>query len=80
MLGYEDDEELVRLLAIRARNLVETEQVPLDDIVVLTPSGAAKSRLEHGSGCDGFSSQVGRSRARCWPRVSTASRVWSARW
>ena len=80
ILGYEDDEGLVRLLAIVLRNLVETEQVPLDDIVVLTPSGAAKSRLRARGGSTGSGSQVGRSRARCWPRVSTASRVWSARW
>lgn len=54
ILGYEDDEGLARLLAIVLRNLVETEQVPLDHIVVLTPSGAAKSRLRARERIDGF--------------------------
>jgi hypothetical protein len=54
ILGYEDVEGLVRLLAIVLRNLVETEQVQLDDIVVLTPSGAAKSRLRARERIDGF--------------------------
>lgn len=54
ILGYDDDEGLVRLLAIVLRNLVETEQVPLDHIVVLTPSGAAKSRLRARERIDGF--------------------------
>ncbi len=54
ILGYEDDEGLVRLLAIVLRNLVEEEEVPLDDIVVLTPSGKAKSRLRAHERIDGF--------------------------
>jgi len=54
ILGYEDDEGLVRLLAIVLKNLVESEEVPLDDIVVLTPSGKAKSRLRARERIDGF--------------------------
>ncbi len=54
VLGYEDDEGLARLLATVLRNLVEEERVPLEDIVVLTPSGTAKSRLRCRGGVDGF--------------------------
>jgi len=54
ILGYEDDEELTRLLAVVLRNLVEQEQVPLEDIVVLTPSGSGKSRLRASGSVDGF--------------------------
>ncbi len=54
ILGYDDDEGLARLLAIVLRNLVEEERVPLDNIVVLTPSGAAKSRLRARERIDGF--------------------------
>jgi hypothetical protein len=45
ILGYEDDEGLARLLGTVLRNLVEEEQVPMEDIAVLTPSGSGKSRL-----------------------------------
>lgn len=54
VLGYEDDEGLARLLATVLRNLVEEEHVPLEDIVVLTPAGTAKSRLRSRGGVDGF--------------------------
>jgi len=54
ILGYEDDEGLARLLALVLRNLVEGERVPLEDIVVLTPSGTAKSRLRSRGTVDGF--------------------------
>lgn len=54
ILGYEDDEGLARLLAVVLRNLVEGERVPLEDIVVLTPSGTAKSRLRSRGSVDGF--------------------------
>jgi len=54
ILGYEDDEELAHLLAVVLRNLVEQEHVPLEDIVVLTPSGTGKSRLRALGSVDGF--------------------------
>ncbi|MEW6059180.1 MAG: AAA family ATPase, partial [Actinomycetota bacterium] len=54
ILGYRDDEELVHLLAVVLRNLVEEEKVPLEDIVVLTPSGTAKSKLRRRGSVDGF--------------------------
>jgi len=54
ILGYRDDEELVHLLAVVLRNLVEEEKVPLEDIVVLTPSGKEKSRLRSRERVDGF--------------------------
>jgi len=45
VLGYEDDEALVRLVHTVLVNLVEEERVPLEDIALLTPSGTGKSRL-----------------------------------
>ena len=45
ILGYADDDDLAGLVGVVLRNLIEGEQVPAEDIVVLTPSGAAKSRL-----------------------------------
>jgi hypothetical protein len=45
VLGYDNDDELARLVEVVLINLVEQEQIPLDDIVLLTPSGKAKSRL-----------------------------------
>jgi ATP-dependent exoDNAse (exonuclease V) beta subunit len=53
ILGYEDHAGLRRLLAIVLRNLAE-EQVPPEDIVVLTPSGRNKSRLRAEPRVDGF--------------------------
>jgi hypothetical protein len=53
ILGYEDYPGLRRLLAIVLRNLAE-EQVPPEDIVVLTPSGRNKSRLRAEPRVDGF--------------------------
>ena len=54
ILGYEDDDGLARLLGIVLTNLVEEEHLHLDDIVVLTPSGRAKSRLRARERIDGF--------------------------
>ena len=54
ILGYEREEDLERLLSVVLRNLVEEEQVPLEDIVVLTPSGKDKSRLRSAGPVDGF--------------------------
>jgi hypothetical protein len=54
VLGYRDDDELARLLAIVLTNLVEGEQVPLEAIVVLTPAGKTKSRLRSRGSVDGF--------------------------
>jgi hypothetical protein len=45
VLAYDDDDELARLVEVVLINLVEQDQIPLDDIVLLTPSGKAKSRL-----------------------------------
>jgi hypothetical protein len=54
ILGYDDDDDLARLLAIVLRNLVDEEHVPLEDIAVLTPSGTEKSRLRARGSVDGF--------------------------
>ncbi|HET8527076.1 MAG TPA: ATP-binding domain-containing protein [Actinomycetota bacterium] len=54
ILGYEDDEGLAHLLSVVLRNLVDEEHVPLEDIVVLTPSGAEKSALRKRGSVDGF--------------------------
>ena len=54
ILGYEDDDDLEHLLAVVLRNLVEEEHVPLEDIVVLTPSGTGKSRLRSRGSAGGF--------------------------
>jgi hypothetical protein len=54
ILGYDDDDGLGRLLAVVLTNLVEQEHVPLEDIVVLTPSGTEKSRLRRRGSVDGF--------------------------
>lgn len=45
ILGYANDEELARTVGVVLTNLIEEERVPPGDIVVLTPSGTAKSRL-----------------------------------
>ncbi len=54
ILGYKDDRDLAHLLAVVLTNLVEEEDVPLEDIVVLTPSGKEKSRLRARDRVDGF--------------------------
>ncbi len=54
ILGYRDDDDLAHLLAVVLRNLVEGEEVPLEDIVVLTPAGKDKSRLRARDRIDGF--------------------------
>lgn len=54
VLGYEDEEGLAHLLSVVLRNLVDEEHVPLEDIVVLTPSGAEKSSLRRRGSVDGF--------------------------
>lgn len=45
VLDYEDEDELVRLVDVVLTNLLEEEGLTADDVVVLTPGGAAKSRL-----------------------------------
>jgi hypothetical protein len=45
VLDYADEEELVRLVDVVITNLLEEEELTVDDIVVLTPGGASKSRL-----------------------------------
>lgn len=54
ILGYEDDEGLAHLLSVVLRNLVDVEHVPVEDIVVLTPSGMEKSPLRRRGSVDGF--------------------------
>jgi hypothetical protein len=54
ILGYRDDDDLAHLLGVVLRNLVDGEHVPLEDIVVLTPSGKEKSRLRARGSVDGF--------------------------
>ncbi len=54
ILGYESDEELAHLLGVVLTNLVELEGVPVEDIVVLTPSGKEKSRLRNREKVNGF--------------------------
>jgi superfamily I DNA/RNA helicase len=53
VLSYRDDEDLARLLALVLKNL-EQEQVPLSDIVVLTPAQAAKSALRKRGKMNGY--------------------------
>src|SRR5215204_3751382 len=43
ILGYGGEDDLEHLLAVVLRNLVEEEHVPLEDIVVLTPSEPARA-------------------------------------
>lgn len=45
VLDYADEDELVRLVEVVLLNLVDTEAVPLDDIVILTPGGKDVSAL-----------------------------------
>ena len=54
VLGYEDDEGLLALTATVLRNLVHEEDVPLEDVVLLTPSGDGKSRLRSHAEIDGY--------------------------
>jgi hypothetical protein len=54
ILGYRDEEDLAHLLAVVLTNLVEEEHVPLEDIVVLTPSGPSKSALRRRGAVNGF--------------------------
>jgi hypothetical protein len=54
ILGYGGEDDLEHLLAVVLRNLVEEEHVPLEDIVVLTPSGTGKSRLRRTGTVDGY--------------------------
>jgi hypothetical protein len=53
-LGYAGGDDLEHLLAVVLRNLVEEEHVPLEDIVVLTPSGTGKSRVRRTGTVDGY--------------------------
>jgi len=54
ILGYDGEDDLEHLLAVVQRNLVEEEHVPLEDIVVLTPSGTGESRLRRTGMVDGY--------------------------
>jgi DNA polymerase III delta prime subunit len=53
ILEYRDEDQEARLLSLVLRNL-EEERVPLEDVVVLTPMGAAKSRLWKRGRADGY--------------------------
>ena len=54
ILGYDDEDDLVHLLAVVLHNLVDGEDVPLEDIVVLTPAGRERSGLRSRGRVDGF--------------------------
>src|SRR5262245_38340085 len=54
ILGYDDEEGLAHLLSVVLRNLIEEEHVPVEDIVVLTPSGTGKSALRRLGAVDGY--------------------------
>jgi AAA domain len=45
ILGYRDEDELIRLLDVVLTNLLEDEEVAPEDLVVLTPPGREKSRV-----------------------------------
>jgi hypothetical protein len=53
VLAYRDEDDLARLLALVLKNL-EAENVPLDDVVVLTPARAVKSPLRQRGHVDGY--------------------------
>ena len=53
ILGYHDDDDLAHLLGLVLKNL-ELEGVSLDDVVVLTPSRPAKSKLRQRGRADGY--------------------------
>jgi hypothetical protein len=53
VLGYKDEDDLAHLLALVLQNL-EGEDVPLEDIVVLTPARRAKSALRQRGRVDGY--------------------------
>jgi hypothetical protein len=53
VLAYRDPGDLARLLAMVLKNL-QADDVPLDQIVVLTPSGAAKSTVLQRGNVNGF--------------------------
>jgi UvrD-like helicase family protein len=54
ILGYRDQDQEERLLGLVLKNL-EAEEVPLEDIVLLTPARAEKSGLRARGGVDGIS-------------------------
>ncbi len=54
ILGYKDDDDLAHLLTVVLTNLVEEEDIPLEDIVVLTAPGKDKSRLRKRERLNGF--------------------------
>lgn len=54
ILGYRSDEDLAHLLSVVLTNLVDEEKVPLEDIVILTPSRKEKSGLRQRERVDGF--------------------------
>jgi hypothetical protein len=45
VLDYTDDDALIHVVDVVLTNLIDQEQVPVDDIVVLTPAGRDKSVL-----------------------------------
>jgi DNA helicase IV len=54
ILAYRDEDDLARDLTVVLRQLTEDDEVPLEDIVVLTPSRKSKSELRRRGGVDGF--------------------------
>jgi superfamily I DNA/RNA helicase len=53
VLGYRDEDDLARLL-IRVLQNLEAEGVPLEDIVVLTPTRSTKSALRNRGRVNGY--------------------------
>jgi hypothetical protein len=53
VMSYQDPEDLGRLLTVVLRNL-QSEQVALEDVVVLTPVTGSKSALREMGGVDGY--------------------------
>src|SRR6266508_1421140 len=53
ILGYKDEDDLAHLLALVLKNL-EGEDVPLEDVVVLTPARRAKSALRQRGRVNGY--------------------------
>jgi ATP-dependent exoDNAse (exonuclease V) beta subunit len=53
VLSYRDESDQARLLALVLKNL-EQEDVPLSDVVVLTPARAAKSALRRRGRVNGY--------------------------
>ncbi|MEX2274801.1 MAG: ATP-binding domain-containing protein [Actinomycetota bacterium] len=54
ILDYADEPGLLRLLGVVLTNLADTEEIPLEDIVILTTSGRSKSVVQAQSEIAGY--------------------------